>query len=318
MGRFSIFVFLAFVSLSLSSRADVGELITVDAIAKFSPRARADVVEAIISNRGLFHDSGIVSAEELAFFFSQIATESGGLRLLEENLNYSEQGLLVTFPKYVSPALARRIARKPVDIANIVYANRLGNGGPESGDGWKYRGSGLMQLTGLDNFKRIGALGGLDIVSNPQLARQPSESLVLALHYWKARCNDGYRPDIIWVRRCVNGGLNGIDHAKVWLGRANRVFTDGDQNLESPEFIAETSDLEREGASGILRQLGYLDLFSLESPDDNFEAALSAFGEDRGEGSDVMNGSELESGSSSGLSEDQLYDLTDPGLFRYN
>lgn len=94
--------------------------------------------------------------EQSAHFFGQCHHESGGFRLFEENLNYSAGGLLKIFPKYFNQATATEYARQPQRIANKVYANRMGNGDEASGDGWKYRGRGAIQLTGKNNYNLFG------------------------------------------------------------------------------------------------------------------------------------------------------------------
>lgn len=94
--------------------------------------------------------------QQTAHFFGQCHHESGGFRLFEENLNYSAGGLLKIFPKYFNQGTATAYARQPQKIANKVYANRMGNGDEASGDGWKYRGRGAIQLTGKSNYALFG------------------------------------------------------------------------------------------------------------------------------------------------------------------
>ena len=97
----------------------------------------------------------ITDIARTAAFMAQCAHESGGFTMLSENLNYSAQGLMGVFKKYFPTAeLANAYARQPEKIANRVYANRMGNGPEESGDGYKFRGRGLIQLTGKDNYRR--------------------------------------------------------------------------------------------------------------------------------------------------------------------
>ena len=102
-------------------------------------------------------DYEINTPERMAAFIAQVAHESGQLTAVKENLNYSADGLMRIFKKYFTPALAAQYARKPEKIASRVYANRMGNGPEESGDGWKYRGRGLIQLTGKDNYTKFAA-----------------------------------------------------------------------------------------------------------------------------------------------------------------
>lgn len=109
---------------------------------------------------------------ELAHLLGQMAHESGGLTIGYENLNYSEKGLLQTFPKYFNSTTAKSYARNPEKIANRAYANRMGNGNEASGDGWKYRGRGGLQLTGKDNYVAFSKFIGEDVVNNPDLVAE--------------------------------------------------------------------------------------------------------------------------------------------------
>lgn len=110
---------------------------------------------------------GIDTPMRVAHFIAQIAHESGSLTHSIENLNYSSVALRSVFGKYfTSDEIAEEYHRKPENIANIVYANRMGNGDTESGDGWRYRGRGLIQLTGKDNYSLCGKAIGVDLVNS--------------------------------------------------------------------------------------------------------------------------------------------------------
>lgn len=104
-----------------------------------------------------------------AAFIAQVAHESARLSSLEEGLNYSQAGLLATFGKRFTSSEAFQYARQPQRIANRVYANRMGNGPEDSGDGWKYRGRGLLQLTGKDNYRKGEEALGLPLLDDPDL-----------------------------------------------------------------------------------------------------------------------------------------------------
>lgn len=119
-----------------------------------------------------------LNKEEAAHFLGQITHETDNFQYGEENLNYSEQGLLTTFRKYFTTdtnkephkKLASEYARKPEKIANWVYANRMGNGDEESGDGWKYSGKGAIQLTGRNNYERFGQkIKNLCVLDHPEI-----------------------------------------------------------------------------------------------------------------------------------------------------
>ena len=114
----------------------------------------------------------IDTAIELAHFLAQAGHESGGFKVVTENLNYSAQGLQKIFPKYFPGTLEESYARNPQKIANRVYGGRMGNGDEASGDGYKFRGRGYIQLTGKDNYKAFSTAIGEDCVANPDLDRK--------------------------------------------------------------------------------------------------------------------------------------------------
>lgn len=154
-----------------------------------------------------------------AHFFSQIEHESE-LKPISENLNYSSEGLTKTFKKYFPTiALCNFYARNPEKIANRVYANRMGNGNESSGDGWKYRGRGFIQITGKENYAKLSKDTGIDFVNNPDLLLQEDNAMLSALWFWKDKKLNSYADtgDIIGLTRAINGGLNGIEHRKELL-----------------------------------------------------------------------------------------------------
>lgn len=301
-----------------AASAQASDVITTRSLAIFSPRARADLVDALVRNREALDAGEINNARRVVHFMAQIATESGGLTRIDENLNYSADRLVAVFPSRVSRAEAQNLARRPVAIANHVYGDRLGNRGKNTNDGWMYRGSGFIQLTGRSNFRARGNEIGIDLVNNPELARLPKEGFDAAVAYWRARCNSiADRNVLVEVRRCVNGGTNGIDEARIWYGRALRAFGDTlvARGLESADVVAEGYVEELEGAKGILERLGYYERSELESSDDeSFLSALEEFRVDSGlpPTSQLDEAWDLESAVMEGLPEDLLYALTDP------
>lgn len=146
-----------------------------------------------------------------AMFLAQLDHESG-LKPISENLNYSEAGLLGVFKKYFTPAQAKQYARKPEAIANRVYANRGGNGNEASGDGWKYRGRGFIQLTLKDNYKALSKATGVDYVSNPDSLLNEADAMIAALWYWKTNNLNKYSDsgDVKGATKVINGGYNGL------------------------------------------------------------------------------------------------------------
>lgn len=149
----------------------------------------------------------------LAAFLAQVAHESAELTALTENLNYSAEGLLRTWPARFSHAEAHEFARKPERIAERVYSGRLGNGSEGSGDGWRYRGRGPIQLTGRANYQEAGEALGIDLVSLPELVEQPLLGAMVAGRFWQTRnCNElADVGDFRGITRKINGALTGID-----------------------------------------------------------------------------------------------------------
>lgn len=154
-----------------------------------------------------------------AAFIAQWAHETQGFTKLVENLNYSVHGLLAVFPRYFTEEQAEDYARQPERIANRVYANRMGNGDEESGDGWRYRGRGYPHLTGKDNYVRAGADLDLDLVNQPEMGEGHQIGAYLAAWFWNDRNLNRYADsgDFITLTRRINGGLNGLaDRQKYW------------------------------------------------------------------------------------------------------
>ena len=158
----------------------------------------------------------ITSPLRLAHFLAQCGHESGGWKAVRENLNYSAKGLMGIFKKYFpTVTLANAYQRQPEMIANKVYANRMGNGPETSGDGFKYRGRGYIQLTGKDNYKKFDATVPEDITSNPDLVatKYPLASAAFFFNsngLWKI-CDQGATPAVVTaVTKRVNGGTIGL------------------------------------------------------------------------------------------------------------
>jgi len=156
----------------------------------------------------------IDTATKLAHFLAQCGHESGGFRVVNENLNYSAKGLMGIFKKYFPTLqLAEAYQRKPEKIANKVYASRMGNGAEASGDGFKFRGRGFIQLTGKDNYTAFGKSVGIDIAAQPDLVATKYPLLSAAWFFSKnclKRCIDASDATVVSVTKCVNGGTIGL------------------------------------------------------------------------------------------------------------
>jgi len=159
--------------------------------------------------------AAITNALRLAHFLAQCAHESGGFKVIYENLNYSADGLKATFPKYFPEPLNESYARNPAKIGARVYADRMGNGDEASGDGYTFRGRGYIQLTGKSNYANFGKAVNEDTVASPDLVatRYPLASAGFFFdsnNIWTV-CDGGSTDAVITaVTKKVNGGTNGL------------------------------------------------------------------------------------------------------------
>jgi len=158
-----------------------------------------------------------LSPTQAVHFFAQTGHETGNFSTFSENLNYSADGLIKIFPNYFrANALALAYARKPEKIANRVYANRMGNGDEASGDGYKYRGRGALQLTGKDNYKAFSDyIKKLEIMDIPSLVAE-DYSFDSAIYFFDKNklwdiADKGFSEDTIkLLSKRINGGYNGL------------------------------------------------------------------------------------------------------------
>ena len=159
-----------------------------------------------------------LTPERAAHFFAQTAHESGGFKAFSENLNYSADGLNKIFPKYFKRAGrdANAYHRNPEKIANVVYSNRMGNGDEASGDGWKFRGRGALQLTGKDNYAAFAKyLNKPEILDNPDLVAT-EYSFESAMFFFDNNklwsiCDRGVTDEaILALTKRINGGTHGL------------------------------------------------------------------------------------------------------------
>jgi putative chitinase len=168
------------------------------------------------ANAEALRQLGATSDERLAAIIGQCAHESGGFVHRFENLNYSAAGLETVFGKYFAEGEYAQFARQPERIANRVYGNRMKNGPPASGDGWRFRGRGYIQLTGRDNYTRYSQEIGIDLVDDPDRAAEPGVAWRIAVRYMAKRRKSGktllawadLRQDLM-VTKGINGGTNG-------------------------------------------------------------------------------------------------------------
>jgi putative chitinase len=174
-----------------------------------------------------FEKYQINTPKRQAAFLGQCMHESAGFKTLEENLNYSAKALMNTWPsRFPNEEVANQYARQPEKIANKVYGGRMGNDVESSGEGWKYRGRGIKQLTGKENYERCGSGLGVDLVSDPDLLLDPKYAALSAGWFWnKHNLNDlADKGDIETMTRRINGGLIGLDARKTAVAKVESIL----------------------------------------------------------------------------------------------
>lgn len=176
--------------------------------------------------RTLLEKYGINTPLRKAHFWGQLVHESN-CQPIQENLNYSPEGLSKTFPKYFpTTILANTYAHNKVAIANRVYGNRMGNGDEKSGDGWRYSGKGFIQITGKDNYKSLSTDTGIDFLNHPELLLEEVNALLSALWFFKKRNLNKYadKDDIITITKLINGGTIGLAERKANVEALKQIF----------------------------------------------------------------------------------------------
>lgn len=168
----------------------------------------------------------ITDPSVIAVFLAQLAVESGELTRVAEDLTYSAERLMAVWPKrFPTMLIASQCAGQPEKLANFVYAGRMGNGNTASGDGYRYRGRGLIQLTGLANYKLAQQALGLPLVKAPQLLQDKPVAAMSAAWYWKKTgcsdlaadiADDNDAEDFRTITRRINGGEEGLVRRKAY------------------------------------------------------------------------------------------------------
>ena len=161
-----------------------------------------------------FERFNISTVRQQAAFLGQCGHECGNFKVFEENLNYRAETLMKLWPKrFPTLEFAKQYERNPRKIANSVYSNRMGNRDEASGDGWRFRGSGALQLTGHSNFYHAGKALGVDFVMEPELVRTPKYALLTAGWFWSTHGCNALAENADWVglTKKINGGTIGLD-----------------------------------------------------------------------------------------------------------
>jgi putative chitinase len=211
----------------MSTQEDDMVPVTQAQIAQLAPHCLVGFKQAFASADTVLTPYGINdSARRLAHFMAQVLHETGGLTIQSENLNYSAERLMAVWPKrFPNLDAATPYARNPEKLANLVYGGRMGNIDP--GDGYKYIGRGLLQITGRASYKKFGDLLGIDLAGTPALAVDPQWALKVACEVWKwLGCNaKADADDIVAVTKAINGGLTGLADRQAWLVKTKAVWS---------------------------------------------------------------------------------------------
>lgn len=194
-------------------------MITEAQIKQECTTAKPEILSALVASLDTFAEKyGINTPLRLAHFLAQTAHESGGFRAIVENLNYSAESLDKVFPKYFKNAgrNASEYARNQEKIANVVYASRMGNGDTASGDGFRYRGRGLIQLTGKSNYTNMAKDMGITVEECAAFLETPEGACESAAWFWNKNGLNTLadKDDVVAVTKKINGGTIGLDDRK--------------------------------------------------------------------------------------------------------
>jgi putative chitinase len=223
------------------TRADFGKLY---------PKAKPALLDGIAAAwPSVSARYGLASSQTRAsYFLANVGHESLGATVLEENLRYSASRLHAVWPKrFPTVASAKPYASNPSKLANKVYGGRMGNTAPD--DGYRYRGRGLMQITGKDGYRKVGEVVGLDLVGRPDLASDPATALLVAAGVWHWKKANAYadRDDVtvddvsefVSLTRAINGGTNGLADRRAWLAKVEPIVAEAFRRGGAPTPIAQ-------------------------------------------------------------------------------
>ena len=203
--------------------------ITESQVRRIIPNVKSEDVKAFVASFNKYSDMfGINTKLRVAGYLAQVFHESGNLRNKSENLNYSAEGLMKTWPKRFNEEKAKKYANKPNEIANCVYADRMGNGDEASGDGWRYRGRGLIMVTGKANYQKYAdsdfCVG--DLMSHPEWLSQYPGCQKSAMFFWYSNNLNRFadNDDIRGLSKAVNGGNNGLSNRMYLYRQAKKVL----------------------------------------------------------------------------------------------
>ena len=194
-------------------------MVTLDLLKHMCPKTKSSILEGYLEPLNTvaeYYDMNVNPAR-LAGFLAQTAHESGGYNFIKENLNYSAKGLRGTFGKYFpNDEIAKQYERKPERIANRVYGNRMSNGPEESGDGYRFCGRGLIQLTGRANYTKFAQDLNMSLEDTIAYLETPNGAVASAGWFWDNNklnqyCDSG---DFVTLTKRINGGTIGLEDRK--------------------------------------------------------------------------------------------------------
>lgn len=187
--------------------------ITIEQLAKVFPKTKKEVLAPYVAPLNQVLDKyGFDTPMAVRVFLAQIGHESGGFNFVRENLNYSEAGLVKIFGKYFNATTAKAYARNPEKIANKVYASRMGNGPESSGEGWKFRGRGLIQITGKNNYTALAKFLKMSIDDTIKYLETPQGAVESAAWFFSANglIDDAKLGAVTVTTKKINGGTHGL------------------------------------------------------------------------------------------------------------
>ena len=205
------------------------DFFTEDAVRQLIPKVK-NFDEWYNNLLNILPEYDIDTPHRVAAFMAQCGHESGGFTALQENLNYSAKGLVGTFKKYFpTEAVAKQYERRPEMIANRVYANRMGNGDEASGEGWYFRGRGIVQITGKNNYTKCSQslFESNVLVENPDLLLESEYAIHSACWFWSAaRLNElADIGDMKTMTKRINGGYLGLEDRINHYNHAIEILT---------------------------------------------------------------------------------------------
>ncbi|WP_266032560.1 glycoside hydrolase family 19 protein [Brucella intermedia] len=236
-------------------------MVTKAELKQFLPTAKASLIDAVVDNWAEAEKEGITTPRRIRQFLCNIAVETGGLRAIAENMNYTSAARIqATWPsRFKTLAAAKPYVKQPKKLAIKVYGGRMGNASAPSEDGWIYRGGGMLQTTGREGYRKMG------FEQNPgTLQTNAKVAFLTAVREWGKRgCNAlADKDDTTGVRKAINGGTNGLSDVKNYLATAKKVWPDDAKASPAPKpkNSTITNPVIVKDVQVMLKQLGYTEV----------------------------------------------------------